>query len=127
MLARTAISTIAAAPVSSTAAATATAVTTSTTPTAAALFPRASFSHGNVTPVHVLAVQGADGGLRFLRLGHGDKSESARTARDAIGDKIDVFHDSVSGEKILQAQFRGVEGKVPDKQFVVHDDSNCLD
>lgn len=131
LLARTTISAITtatptAAITTTTAASTATTVTTAPAASAGALFAWPGFRDSDVTSIHILAVQRADGGLRFFRLGHGDESKTARAARDAICDEIDVLHDPVSREEILQTQFRGVEGKVPDKQFVVHDDSNLL-
>jgi hypothetical protein len=68
-------------------------------------------------------VESADGGLRFLRLGHGDEGEPARAAGDAIGDEVDIFHDAMGGEQILQGEFCRIEGKIPDEEFIVHDDS----
>jgi hypothetical protein len=111
--------------ISSATAATAAAITASTSTPAAsattAFLARARFRNGDVAAINIFSGQCGDGSLGFLGLGHGDERESARAARDAIRDEVDIFHHTMSGEKILKAEFSGFEGKVSDEKFVVHD------
>jgi hypothetical protein len=119
-----ATATTTAAAISTTTATTAAAISTTAAAAtaAAALFARACFIYGEVAAVHILAAQLGNRGLRAFRRGHGNKREPARASRCAVGYDIH-FRDRAGGrEKVLEIQFRGVEGKVSDEQFSIHDD-----
>ena len=49
-----------------------------------------------------------------------EQSKPARCNRWQLLAASVIFHHSMSSEEVLKTEFCGVEGKVPDKQFVVH-------
>jgi hypothetical protein len=123
-----AVSTASATAATATITATTTASTATVSPAAApgALFTRTGFRHRDIAAIHILSVQCADRGLRLFRFGHGNESETTRTSRHTVRNEVHIFDNAMRGKKVLQAQFRGIEGKISDEKFVVHDDY-CLD
>lgn len=92
-------------------AAVATAATTTaaaSTPAAATFAPGASFVHGEVASIDVLAVEGGDRGLSGIVVKF-DESESARTTRFPIQDQGRGLHGAVLGEHGLEFLLRRVE------------------
>jgi hypothetical protein len=61
--------------------------------------------------IHLEAVQGLDGRLRF-GLGHVDESETARFAGFPVVDEFHRFHFTVTLKQGLYVLFGGVEGQV---------------
>jgi len=110
------------------AAATATAATTAAklatrtaaaTATAAAFFTRAGDVYGQITTIEGSAIHGLDGLLSFLFSAHGYETETARTTAHAIDHQVCLDDGAVSGKRVLQIVFGGVEGNVSYKQFII--------
>ena len=59
-------------------------------------------------------------------LSHFYKGKTTRTSRHTIRNEVYIFDNAMRGKEVLQTQFRGIEGKISDEKFVVHDDY-CLD
>ena len=106
----------------SSAATTATAVfaTTAATTTARALFARLGDVNREVAPVQCLAIQAVDGLLGLLGCAHGNEAKPARTAGGPVHHQVGLDDRAVRGERVLQVVFSGVEGKIPDEQFITH-------
>ncbi len=104
------------------------AATTATTAAAAAVFPttttttttaaRGAFfaGLGNVdgerASVHVFAVEGLDGSVRFLSRTHGNETKSTGTAGFAVHHQVGFSDRAVRSECVAQVVFSGIEGKV---------------
>jgi hypothetical protein len=85
-----------------------------------ALFSRSSDIDGKGAPVNGFASHGLDGFLRLFGRAHGDETEPARTAGGPVHYQVGFNDGAVGCERILQIVFGGVEGKISDKQFIVH-------
>jgi len=85
-----------------------------------AFFARLGCVNGEGAAVHVRAVQCADGFSGLLIGAHRDEGKAAWTARGAIHHEVGFKHGAVRRESVLQIIFGGVEGKVSDKQFIIH-------
>jgi hypothetical protein len=96
------------------------AISATTTTAARPFFASAGKVNGEVASVEVGAVHGTDGFLGFFFGAHGDESESARAAAVAIGHEVGFEDGAVRGESILEIVFGGVEGKISNKQFIIH-------
>ena len=122
--ATTAAATAAAAVVAASAAATTTTAATAEGATAAAatwaIFAGTRFIDGQRTAMESLAVEKADGLLCFLVAGHGDEGKAAGLARELILHQSGFGDAACLGEEVLQVHFWGVEGKIPDVEFVTH-------
>jgi hypothetical protein len=66
---------------------------------------------------HLLAVQSLNRFFRFATIGHLDKTKTPRTSGIAVRDYRHAFYVSVRLKKLAKIVFRGVEGKVADKEF----------
>ncbi len=62
----------------------------------------------------------ADRLLRFGIRGHRDEGKAAGLARELILHERGVRDGAGFGEKILEVDFGGVEGKIPDVEFIGH-------
>src|ERR1700690_983209 len=110
------------------AAAAAAKVTTRTATAAAAtrtLFARAGNVDRQGAAIQLRAVQRGNGLLRLFRRAHGDEAEASGTAADAVHHQVGFRDRAVRREGVLQVVFRGVEGKIPYKQFITHVMFNC--
>jgi hypothetical protein len=96
--------------------ATTAAATASTRP----LFASAGDVYSQVAPVHICAIQGADGFLGLFLGAHRNKGEPARPAGGAIHHQVRFENGAVRGESVLEIVFGGVEGEISDKQFIIH-------
>ena len=98
------------------------AVVTALTASASArsFFAWPSDVHCKITAVQVSAIHSIHGFLRFFIAAHGNESEPARPAAGAIHHKVRFEDSTMRGESVLEIVFRGVEGEVPDKQFIIH-------
>jgi hypothetical protein len=115
--------TSAAAATTVTAAAAATAFTAATETAAAAartLFARTGDIHGQSAIVELRAVEGLHGLLGFFFSGHRHETETAGAAGHAIRHEVRFEDRAVLGERVLKLVFRNVEGKISNKQFVIH-------
>ena len=92
----------------------------STTTAAGPLFAGTGDVYREIASVHVCAVHGAHGFLRFLIGAHGYESESAGPAAGAVHHEVGLEHGAVCGEGVLQIIFGCVEGKISNKQFIIH-------
>src|SRR5208282_3665274 len=77
---------------------------------------------GEGAAVNGLAVEGGGGFLGLLGGAHGDEGEPAGTAGGPVHHQVGFQDGAMGGEGVLQVVFCGVEGKVSDKQFIVHYD-----
>jgi hypothetical protein len=91
-----------------------------TTTTTRAFFASSGDVYSQVAPVHVGAIQGADGFLGFFLRTHRNKSESAWPAGGAVHHQVRFDDRAVGGESVLEIVFGGVEGEISDKQFIIH-------
>jgi hypothetical protein len=85
-----------------------------------AVFASARFVDSQGASLKILAREGLDGRFRAFRRGHCDKTEAARTAAHAIGNKVNLGNRAMLLEKILQIILGGVEGKISHVQFRIH-------
>jgi hypothetical protein len=114
--------------VAATATAAATAISTTATAAAArsatapttALFTRAGDVHCEGAIIQLGAIQAFHSFLRFLFGGHRNETETAGAAGHTISHKIGFQNCAVLGKSILKLVFGDVEGKISDKQFVIH-------
>jgi hypothetical protein len=83
-------------------------------------FASAGDVYSQVAPVHVGAIQSADGFLGLFLGAHRNKSEPARPAGGAIHHQVRFENGAVRGESVLEIVFGGVEGEISDKQFIIH-------
>src|SRR5262245_59835195 len=99
-----------------------TSVSATATATAAAgsFFAGPGDVHSEVASVEVRSVHGVHGLFRFLIAAHGDEGKSARATAGAIHHEVGLEDRAVCGESVLEIIFRRIEGKVSDKQFVIH-------
>jgi hypothetical protein len=93
---------------------------TTTAATTRAFFTSAGDVYSQVAPVHVGAIQGADGFLGLFLGAHRNKSKSARPAGGAVHHQVRFDDRAVGGESVLEIVFGGVEGEISDKQFIIH-------
>jgi len=100
--------------------ATTTAAAIPATATTRAFFTSSGNVYSQVAPVHIGAIEGADGFLGFFLGAHGNKRESAGPAGGAIHHQVRLDDRAVRGEGILEIFFSGVEGEISDKQFIIH-------
>jgi hypothetical protein len=84
------------------------------------VFARTSNVNGQGTTAELGAIQCVNGLLSFRRGAHGDETEAARTTRGAIHHQVGFGDGAVGGKRVLEFILRGVEGKIPDEQFVTH-------
>jgi len=76
--------------------------------------------HGEITAVEVGAIHSIQGFLGFFIAAHGNESESARPAAGAVHHEVSFEDGAVRRESVLEIIFGSFEGKVSDKQFIVH-------
>ena len=98
---------------------TAAAATTTAAP-AGAFFARSSDIHREVAAIQAGSIKRRQ---RFLSLfigAHGDESKAARTSGGAVHHEVGFEDGAVSREGVLEIIFRGFEGEISDKQFIVH-------
>src|SRR5690606_9652258 len=103
-----------------TAISTAAVAATTTTAAAGTFFTRFGHVDSQCTAINGGPVESVDCLLSFFRGAHGDEAEASSAAADAVHHQIGFENSAVSGESILKVVFSGVEGKVPNKQFVTH-------
>ena len=84
----------------------------------AAIFLRARFIDGKVAAVQFLAIQGADGALRFGIAGHLDESESLGPAGVTVGNDADALNGSVLFEQRTNRVFGGPKAEVSYKYIL---------
>jgi hypothetical protein len=114
-------STAAATAVTTTAAAAATSATAVTTAAAAGtFFTRAGDIDGKRAIVELCAIERFNGLLRFFLGGHGHETEAARASSHAIRHEVGFEDRAVLGEGVLKLVFRDVEGKISNKQLIIH-------
>ena len=70
--------------------------------------------------VEFLAVQGIDRILSFLRRAHRDEGKTLGATAHAIHHQVRFNNAAVRGKCVLKIVFSGVEGKIPNKQFIAH-------
>ena len=94
----------------------ATVLTTASATAATAAFGfRTCFIHIQRAASHLRSVQRRDGSFRFLRIGHLDKSEAARTPCLAIRHNADPIDLSMRLKQLPQLIFRCVEVQISNK------------
>lgn len=103
-----------------TAATTAAAVITTTAAAGRTLFAGLGDIDREFASVHLPAVEGCDGVLRFFGSAHGDETKSAGAAGFAVHHQVDFSDRPVRGERVLEVVLGGIEGKVSNKHFVAH-------
>jgi hypothetical protein len=67
-----------------------------------------------------LAMEEADRFLRFFIAAHRDEGESAGLAREFVLHQRGFGNSASLGKEVLEVDFSGVEGKIPDVEFVSH-------
>ena len=80
---------------------------------------RTGFIHGQGTSLHLLTVQGGNGGGGRGRVAHRNESEAAGAAGDAIIDERHFGDGAVLFEKILEIVLGSIEGKISYVEFHV--------
>jgi hypothetical protein len=85
------------------------------------------FIDGEGAAFPLASVEGIGGGLGALLGGHGDESEAAWAAGNAIEHQVGFGDGPVLGEEILEIVFSDVVGKISHVQFSTHDDLITLD
>ena len=100
--------------------ATTTVFTTTATSAARTFFARLGDVDREGATVNFLAVQGRDGLLGFFGGAHGHETKAAGAIGHAIHHQVRFRDRAMRGERVLQIVFRGVEGKISDKQFIAH-------
>ena len=80
-------------------------------------FPGAGFVDGQSAALDFLAVEGGDGCIGFRRVRHGDKRETAGTARRPVHHESDLSDFAMLGEKILKIVFRRLKREITYVQF----------
>jgi len=98
-----------------------------TTTARRALFARSGDIDRNGAPVNRFAAHGLDGFRGLFGRAHSDETEPARTTGGPIHYEVGFNDGAVGCEGILQIVFGGVEGKISDKQFIVHVILHCPD
>src|SRR5678815_877721 len=86
-----------------------------------AIFTWTRFIHGERTSLMVLAVEKLDCLLCLGIAGHGNEGKPTGFTREFILDECSFPHLAGLREKVLQFDFSGVEGKIPDVEFTGHD------
>ncbi len=81
---------------------------------------RPGFVHCQAAAVQVGAIQGGNGGLRFLRRAHGYETETPGTAALAVHHQVGFYDRAMRRECVLKIIFSRVEGNVSYKQFCTH-------
>ncbi len=76
-------------------------------------FPRFIDAEGTAT--EICSIEGADGVLGLLRIGHAHKSEAPRAAGLAIVNDFDLIYSSVGREDLGELLVRCFEREVADK------------
>jgi hypothetical protein len=71
--------------------------------------------------MEVFAMEEADGLLRFVVRGHGDEGEATGLAGHFVLHESAVGDGTSLSEELLEVVFNGVEGKIPDVEFIGHD------
>src|SRR5204862_7510159 len=90
-----------------------------TTPAASALFSRFSYVDCQGTSINACAIEGIKSSLSLFGGAHRDKTESARTAANAVHHQVGFDHGAVGGKSVLKTVFSDVEGKISNKQFII--------
>ena len=90
-------------------------------------FPRPGDIHGEGASIEGFAIHGLNGLLRLLGCAHGDKTEAARAASAPVHHQVCFRNRAVRGKRVLQVVFGGIEGKISNKQFIVHVMFCCTD
>jgi hypothetical protein len=112
------------APTAVTAAPTA-AISTTTATAAAAFFARASFIDGDIAALDVLSIQVLNRGLGAFGCRHRNEGKTTRTSAHTVGNEVNVSNGTHLAKQVLEVIFCHVEGKIPDKQFGVHDSTTA--
>jgi hypothetical protein len=73
-----------------------------------------------------MAIERFHGFLSLFSGAHRDKTETARTAGRPVHHQIGFRDSAMSCKQILQVVFGGIEGKIPHKQFIIHNDFTDL-
>src|SRR5207237_4676273 len=96
--------------------------TAASAPSAAAIafFARAGFIDGKGSSAMLLAVEGVDGVLRFVVVGHLDKSESLAASGFAIVDDLRRNDLTILTEKLFQLRAVHAVAQVADIQLLTH-------
>src|SRR5437588_7512714 len=88
----------------------------------ATLFAGTGFVDGKGTPVVLLAVEGGDGRLRLVIVGHLDEPESLAAAGVAVVDDLSREHLAVLAEQLFQFRAIDVVAQVSHVQLLSHCD-----
>ena len=115
-----AVSTATAAAAVSAAAASTAVATSAATSTAAALFARLGFIDGERAPVVLFAVEGGNGALGVIIVGHLDEPEPLAAAGVAIADNLGALNGAKLTEQLLQRRTVHAVAEVPDVQTLTH-------
>ncbi len=94
--------------------------TTTAATTTRPFFAGSGNVYSQIAPVHIGAIERADGFLGLFLGAHRNKGESPRPPGGAIHHQIRFDNRAVRGEGILEIVFCGIEGEVSDKQFIIH-------
>jgi hypothetical protein len=85
-----------------------------------AIFAGTGLIYGKRATMEIFPMEKADGLARLLIGRHGHESESAGFAGEFVLHEGCFSDAACLGEEVLQVHFGGVEGKIPDVEFVTH-------
>jgi hypothetical protein len=96
----------------------ATSAATAASAAASAIFARASFVDRQGATVVLLAVQRADGGLRFVITTHFHKAESLTATAFTVRNHLRALHAAVGREHLFQIRTTDSVAQIPHIQFL---------
>jgi hypothetical protein len=99
---------------------TTTAAATATAAAGRTLFTRTSDVDREGATVEFLAVEGVNGLLGFIGVGHGDETEATGATGHLVHHQVGLDDGAVCGKRVLEVVFGGVEGKISYIQFIAH-------
>jgi hypothetical protein len=93
---------------------------TTATAAARAFFTRTSNVYSQGPAIQAGAIHGSHGFLRFFIAAHGDEGKSAWPPCGAVHHEVGFHDGAVRGKGVLKIVFGCVEGKISDKQLIIH-------
>src|SRR3981081_2641015 len=86
--------------------------TASKIPARGTFFARPGFIDDQIASVDILAIEGINCLLRFLRAAHCDKAKSSRTLSHFVHDEHGLSHRAELGEEFFERSFSGLKGEI---------------
>jgi len=88
--------------------------------TRSALFARSGEVDSQSASIDGFAIHTFDGFGSLFRCAHGDEAKTAWAAGRSIHHQVSLSHGAKLGKCVLQVVFGSFEGKISNKQFIIH-------